>query len=122
MTCCSATSPTLGFIPKFMKWNARVECEAGDIAMYNFVMPTAYHSITVRKRTGNKTEKRVEKVYKFDEGKMEGKGEVWWTTYRYQLEAFVDKVKGRAPQTWVDKEDSVANMKWIEKVYEAVSS
>ena len=41
--------------------------------------------------------------------------------YRYQLEAFVDKVKGRTPTNgWLDAEDSVANMEWIEKVYEKV--
>ena len=40
--------------------------------------------------------------------------------YRYQLEAFVDKVKGRTPQTWVTAEDSIANIEAIEKVYEKV--
>jgi hypothetical protein len=29
-------------------------------------------------------------------------------------------VKGRTPRTWVNKEDSVENMKWVEKVYEKV--
>jgi len=48
---------------------------------------------------------------------MEGKGEDWWTTYRYQLEAFVDKLKGRTPQIWLDKEDAVANMEWVERIY-----
>lgn len=61
-------------------------------------------------------------MYTFADGnlKTEGKGlgEEWWTTYRYQLEAFVDRVKGRKPQTWVDREDSVANMEWIERIYE----
>lgn len=41
--------------------------------------------------------------------------------YRYQLESFVDKVKGRQPRTWLDGEDSVANMEWIERIYEKVS-
>lgn len=42
-------------------------------------------------------------------------------SYRYQLEFFVDKVKGRQPRLWMDGEDSTANMKWIEKIYEKVS-
>lgn len=42
--------------------------------------------------------------------------------YRYQLEAFVDKVRGRKPQHWIDGSDSVADMVWIENVYKAVSS
>jgi len=64
-------------------------------------------------------------VYKFADTHIDGSsdrdlslGEDWWTTYRYQLEAFVDRVRGRAPQTWVSREDSVANMEWIEKIYE----
>ncbi|KAF9006041.1 NAD(P)-binding protein [Cyathus striatus] len=61
---------------------------------------------------------RTKKVYTFADGGMAGKGEEWWTTYRYQLEAFIDKVQGREPQTWVSKEDTIGNMEWIEKVYE----
>lgn len=43
------------------------------------------------------------------------------TWRRYQLEAFVDKVKGRTPQTWVDAQDTIDNMKWIEEIYAKVS-
>ena len=42
--------------------------------------------------------------------------------YRYQLEAFVDKVKGREPRNWVDAQDTVTNMRWLEKIYEKVCS
>lgn len=91
--------------------------------MVNYVMPVLYHSIAVHVRDsmtadgkGRKT--RVEKAYKFPDGK--GKGEEWWSTYRYQLEAFVDRVKGRTPQTWVDKDDSIANIEWIEAIYAKV--
>jgi hypothetical protein len=41
--------------------------------------------------------------------------------YRYQLEAFVDKVRGRTPEHWYDAQDSITNMEWIEAVYEEVS-
>lgn len=40
--------------------------------------------------------------------------------YRYQFEAFMDKLRGRTPQHWYDASDSIANMVWIEKVYEEV--
>jgi hypothetical protein len=43
------------------------------------------------------------------------------TSYRHQLEAFVDKVRGREPQHWVSGEDSVANLHWIEQIYHKVS-
>jgi len=105
------------FLPKFPQVSAKVSCEGGTLEIFNYPMPTAYHYI-VEKR-GEKA--RTEKVYTFAEGKMEGKGEDWWTTYRYQLEAFVDKLKGRTPQTWLVKEDAVANMEWVERIYAKVS-
>ncbi|KAK0470779.1 NAD(P)-binding protein [Armillaria novae-zelandiae] len=101
------------FIPPLPSISAKVECEGGTLEVYNYVMPTWYHSITVTKRGGAK---RVEKVYKY--ATKGAKGEDWWMTYRYQLEAFVDRLKGRTPQTWLDKEDAIANMEWIEKIYE----
>ncbi|PPQ63799.1 hypothetical protein CVT24_009794 [Panaeolus cyanescens] len=111
LSCDLGVPATLGFLPKFPEVRMTVDCERGTIEMFNFVLPTIYHSITVKVR-GSAT--RVEKMYT----RHGQKGEDWWTTYRYQLEALVDQIKGREPQTWLTKEDSVANMKWIEKVYE----
>jgi hypothetical protein len=42
--------------------------------------------------------------------------------YRYQLEAFVDQVRGRKPQAWVMAQDSIDNLEWLEKVYNEVCS
>ncbi|KIY45672.1 NAD(P)-binding protein [Fistulina hepatica ATCC 64428] len=100
-----------GFIPRLPQVYVTVKCEGGEVKLYNFVMPTIYHYITVTPRDGKS---RTEKAYTF----KDGKGEEWWATYRYQLEAFVDRLRGRTPQTWVDKEDTLANMEWIEKIYE----
>ena len=41
-------------------------------------------------------------------------------SYRYQLEVFVDKIRGREPQAWITSDDSIANMEWIEKIYKEV--
>jgi hypothetical protein len=41
--------------------------------------------------------------------------------YRYQLEAFIDKLRGRDPEHWFDAEDSITNMEWIEAIYKEVS-
>ncbi|KAJ3523115.1 hypothetical protein NMY22_g11593 [Coprinellus aureogranulatus] len=112
LTCDLREPKILGFIPRIPKLDALVECEGGKIELYNFVLPSMYHTITVTPRNGRA---RKEKVYTFKEGPL--KGEPWWETYRYQLEAFVNKVKGREVQTWVTKEDSIANMEWIEKIY-----
>ncbi|KAH9479443.1 D-xylose 1-dehydrogenase (NADP(+)) 2 [Psilocybe cubensis] len=112
---CDLSAPhKLGFIPDAfpLKLGARVEGELGSVEMFNFVMPTLYHSITVKIKGGRK---RVEKVYKPKEG---DKGRDWWLTYRFQLEAMVDRVRGRKPDGWVDKEDSIATMHWIEQIYE----
>ena len=109
-----------GLIPSLPDIKLTVICENGAVELYNYLAPVLYHWIRVRVQDPNrkgKVNERVEKVYKFGDG---SKGEDWWTTYRYQLEAFVDKVKGRTPRTWISKEDSVENLEWIEKIYEKV--
>jgi len=125
--CDFRMPPSYGFIPKFPDVNLRVKCEGGELSLSNFVLPTIFHSLVVKKfGKGGKTETRVEKVYSprdLKEGDRESagwagrKGEDYWTTYRYQLEAFIDRLKGRTPQTWVEAEDSIATMKAIEMVY-----
>ncbi|KAJ7045736.1 NAD(P)-binding protein [Mycena alexandri] len=67
----------------------------------------------IPKLTATKSATR-EKAYSF---KGAAKGEDWWTTYRYQMEAFVDKIQGRTPQTWLEPQDTIDNMKWIEAIY-----
>ena len=107
---CDLGMPAIwGFIPRFPQIKVVVDCEIGSIEMFNFVLPTLYHTITVKIRGGHT---RVEKMY---QGK---KGEEWWTTYRFQLEALVDRVRGRETDTWLTKEESVVVMEWIEKVYD----
>ncbi|KAI0060731.1 NAD-P-binding protein [Artomyces pyxidatus] len=98
-----------GFIPRMPELTARVVGTQGELTLFNFVLPWAYHYITVQStlKTGAK-QTRTEKHY----------GKDSWTTYRYQLEAFVDKVRGRTPEHWYDAEDSIANLQWIEHIYE----
>lgn len=117
---CNTSHPLkYGIFPMFPTIN--FELEGGSVEMYNFVQPTMYHYITVRPKG---EEARTEKAYTFGKGKgVKSEGEDWWSTYRYQLEVFVDRVKGRdsGTGTWVEEEDSVANMAWIEAIYEKVS-
>lgn len=40
--------------------------------------------------------------------------------YRHQLEAFVDKVRGREPKVWVSAEDSIETIHWVEEIYAKV--
>ncbi|KAJ7825727.1 NAD(P)-binding protein [Mycena olivaceomarginata] len=103
-------APKLKLIPTLPIMNAVIQCEKGEIKVMNYSTPTLYHSITVTTTANKKS--RVEKAYTFLD-----LGEPWWTTYRYQLEVFVNKVKGRTPHAWVTNEDSIKNMEAIESVY-----
>ena len=84
------------------------------MVFYNAMMPHLYHYIAIKtKETG---QWRYESVYQG--GPRWGqRGESYWSTYRYQLEAFVDRVRGREPVFWVDNEDSVMQMRTIDEVY-----
>ncbi|KAI0076155.1 NAD(P)-binding protein [Panus rudis PR-1116 ss-1] len=118
--CNLAMDPIMGFIPRWPKFVASAKGEQGEMKLYQFVLPTFYHSIEVTlKDEKGKVKKRTETVYspKDLKGYENMKGEDWWTTYRYQLEAFVDKLRGRTPVTWVSKEDSIANLEAIEMLY-----
>ena len=84
------------------------------------MMPHLYHYITVTNKKTGATE--TFKHYRASDSgiptKWGSRGEAWWSTYRYQLEAFVDKVRGREPVHWVSHEDSVHQMRTIDMVYE----
>lgn len=111
ITCDFALPRKWGILPAMPRIELRVECERGSVYLYNFVAPFAYHYISVTDAQG-KT--RTEKMYK----RQGRKGQEWWSTYRYQLEAFVDRVRGRAPDYWMEPEDSIAQMEAVEKIYE----
>ncbi|KAI9448778.1 NAD-P-binding protein [Lactarius psammicola] len=101
--------PLLGFIPRWPQFSVRVSGTRGTVELSNIPAPWVHHNITVEssEQEGGQLRKRTEKHY----------GNLGWTTYRYQLEAFVDKLRGRTPEHWHDAEDSIANMEWIEAVY-----
>ncbi|KAI9151437.1 NAD(P)-binding protein [Paramyrothecium foliicola] len=67
------------------------------------------------------TEAKSQKAYSFKEAGGEFAnlpGEVYWMSFRHQLEQFVNKVKGRKTQFWISGEDSIAQMKMIDMAYE----
>lgn len=111
-----ARSNSFWVIPRLWELpSISIECEEATIYFYNFMMPHLYHYIAITDKAGNTS---YQKHYCFGP-KWGVRGESWWSTYRYQLEAFVDKVQGREPVCWVDPEDSVQQMEAIDKVYEA---
>lgn len=110
-----ARSWAYGVVPRFWELpSIRVETELAEINFYNAMMPHIYHYIAITDKATGKT--RYEYVYKG--GPLwKGRGESYWSTYRYQLEAFVDKVKGRQPVWWIDGENSIEQMKTIDTIY-----
>jgi hypothetical protein len=97
------------------------------IVFNNFMGPHIWHRIdintvtTYRGESGEvlRTEKSTEskKAYVWPQGK--GEGEDWWPTYRYMLEGFVDRVKGRKGSgVWLDGEESISQMESIDRTYE----
>ncbi|KAI2632161.1 oxidoreductase domain-containing protein [Hypoxylon sp. NC1633] len=97
-----------------------------------FVMPSLIHSIQlddefVMRKTGDTsgqvvkkwTNSRTIKTYTFRDAGIDQPGEPYWPTYRYQLEQFVNKVRGREVQQWVDGADSINTMRMIDMAYTA---
>ncbi|KAJ2974204.1 hypothetical protein NUW58_g8733 [Xylaria curta] len=105
-----------------------------EIHFVNFVQPSLVHSITVSDQfsvqeivsTGippRKSWKKTKtlKAYTWREAGISGSktqpGEPHWSTYRYQLEQFVNKIHGRDTPQWVEGKDSVDTMRMIDMAY-----
>ncbi|KAH7126958.1 oxidoreductase domain-containing protein [Dendryphion nanum] len=101
-----------------------------ELAFHNYMGPFLWHRIDITTTTtfyaadqsGKivKTEKKTEskKEYSWSQDGHVNPGEAWWTTYRYQLEEFVNKVKGRKGSgVWISGEDSIAQMETIDQTY-----
>ncbi|CEJ81078.1 hypothetical protein VHEMI01227 [[Torrubiella] hemipterigena] len=67
------------------------------------------------------TEKASHKAYSFQEDAgnklADIPGEDWWMSYRYQLEEFVNRIKGRPTNYWIDGQDSVKQMRMVDMAY-----
>jgi len=103
------------------------------VTMINFLMAALWHRIDVedefvvrKKDTGEVTRRWVvkesRKAYTFSETGIEGlkerASEPHWLTYKHQLDAFVDRVRGReGTGAWIDGEDSVRQMKMVDMAY-----
>lgn len=105
------------------------------VTLPNFIGPHIWHNLEVveehsvkAKDSGKvlKTWKTVTKktAYTWNDDSEERPeitkpGEVYWTTYRYMLEEFVNRIKGRSGSgVWVEGEDSIKQMVVIDQAYE----
>lgn len=112
-------------IPRFWELpSIEVETEKAIILFYNAMMPHLYHYITVVEKTTGETKY----IKQYSGGPLWGKvttstgekgGNPYWSTYRWQLEAFVDAVKGKTPAFWVANQDSIWQMESIDSMYQA---
>ncbi|WWD10500.1 hypothetical protein V865_008636 [Kwoniella europaea PYCC6329] len=91
-----------------------IECERATIYFFNHMMPHLYHYISIYDKVTKHT--TYQKHYNYGP-KWKNVGDPHWSTYRYQLEAFVDKVRGREPKHWITPEDSIAQMETIDAIY-----
>ncbi|KAF7538275.1 hypothetical protein G7054_g3050 [Neopestalotiopsis clavispora] len=101
------------------------------VKFINFVSPHLYHYIQVedefciRKTDDVNTvvkswkKSNTLKFYDFREGGIQQDGEVYWSTYRYQLEQFVGKIRGRQPSQWVNGEESTNTLRMVDMAYAA---
>lgn len=100
-----------------------VETDKAIIYFYNAMMPHLYHYIAITDKTTGQTQYR--KQYRGGPRWEEvwttgGKGgKAYWSTYRWQLEAFVEKVRGKMPPAWVSGDESIAQMEAIDSIYRA---
>lgn len=98
--------------PRLLKASVHVECERGALEYFNYPLAHVFHSIKIKPQGGKE---RVEKAYRF----ADGRGQDWWSSYRYQLEAFVEQVRGRTPHYWPEADDPVRQLQWVEGIYAA---
>ncbi|RMZ72144.1 Oxidoreductase [Pyrenophora seminiperda CCB06] len=100
------------------------------IILWGFMGPHVWHRIDVITTTTffypstrkiAKEEKTTDKLkaYTWPDGMGgENKGQDWWPTYRYMLEEFVNKIKGREGSgAWVTGEESIKQMEATDQTY-----
>jgi len=85
-------------------FNLHLRGSNGSLSLTNYLFPHIYH---VLKITPDGTSSRVEKLY--------GGGE---TTFELQLAAFARAVRREGPFP-VSPADAIANMRWIDAIYDA---
>lgn len=113
--------------------NGQTHTRTRTVTYWNFVMPGIWHRIDVvdehfvreevsRKVAKKWTVKESKKAYAWGELKEEGKvrvGEEYWSSYRYMLEEFVNKINGKQGSgVWVDGQESINGMVMIDQAYE----
>jgi predicted dehydrogenase len=100
-----------------------------SVTIWNHIFPFIYHRIdTSDQHTLLRGEEVIkswnetsyQKAYNWPGGdRRAAVYKDWWSTYRCQLEEFINKIKGRqGSAVWIDGEESIAQMETIDRTYE----
>ncbi|KAI7762408.1 hypothetical protein LZL87_006803 [Fusarium oxysporum] len=99
------------------------------LSISNFLVSSFWHRIdivdeyTIQEESSGKelkkwTFKQSKKAYTFKDAGIEQPSEPFWSSYRHQLEQFVNHVRGnQGSGLWVDYEDSIAQARMIDMAY-----
>ncbi|KAL2840170.1 hypothetical protein BJY01DRAFT_257474 [Aspergillus pseudoustus] len=97
------------------------------VVLSNFMMTAMWHRIDIQDEfiirqaeqvVKRWTTKESRKIYTFRDAGTDEPGEPHWTSFRYQLEQFVNRVHGRKGADWVSGEYSLAQAKMVDMAYE----
>lgn len=102
------------------------------VTLNNFLMAAAWHRIDIEdefiiKKVDGETKgvikrwakKESRKIYTFKDAGLDQPGEPFWSSWRHQLEQFVNRARGREGSgLWFSNEDSLKQAKIIDMAYE----
>ncbi|KAI4275014.1 MAG: hypothetical protein L6R35_006298 [Caloplaca aegaea] len=92
------------------------------VVMWHFTLPFVWHRIDIQENHAvrGKTDGKIVKDWVETSFLKEYRGKVGtdaWTTYRHQLEAFVNSIRKRPVAAWIDGSDSIKQMEMIDGAY-----
>lgn len=126
----AANPPLFWFIPKL--WEAMpyvtIHLEKAKIEFPGYVQPAYASGITIQEKDENgqlmgRPVADKDMLAEYEQSYGDCGGKTWWTTYRWQLEAFVGKVRavqkgGSWGGPWMTLDQSIGQMETIDAVYD----
>lgn len=115
------------FSPEEEKEEGTNVIKTRKVIFYNFMFSPHYYRVDIEdtfqvKRGSNVVEtftrKYQKKAYTYNEAGSDQPGETYWSTYRYMLEQFVNRVKSREGNgLFISPDDSIAQARALDLIY-----